>query len=268
MPGVDLYRNTGPEDSMDYKIFQKKETNKEPMKRKDRKDSDLRRVFLKTGVISHAKGSSYIEVGDTKVEVAVYGPREIPKRSDFSMKGILSCEMKYAPFACATRRGHQRDAEEIEMSLLLKECLESTVRMNLYHKSRIDVFVTVLEDGGGVLAASITATGLALVDAQIDMYDNLIGCGISIHKDRLLVDPCLEEEVSCSDAGQGFGNLTVGYLNTSEQVVCLFSQGVLKPEAMDDALNLAVKKCEEMLPAVQECQINSLQKKLSKMNQQ
>ena len=37
------------------------------MYRTDRKDSDLRRVFLKTGVISHAKGSSYIEVGDTKV---------------------------------------------------------------------------------------------------------------------------------------------------------------------------------------------------------
>ena len=28
-----MFRNTGPEDSMDYKIFQKKETNKEPIKR-------------------------------------------------------------------------------------------------------------------------------------------------------------------------------------------------------------------------------------------
>jgi len=185
MPGVDLYRNAGPEDSIDYKIFQQKETKPQSIERSDRKDDELRRMFMKTGVISHAKGSSYLEVGDTKVEVAVYGPREIPKRSDFSMKGILSCELKYAPFACATRRGHQRDAEEIELGLLLKECLESTVRMNLYPKSRIDVFVTVLEDGGGVLAASITATGLALVDAQIDMYDNLIGCGVSIHKDRL-----------------------------------------------------------------------------------
>ena len=34
--------------------------------------------------------------------------------------------------------------------------------MNLYPKSRIDVFVTVLEDGGGVLAASITATGMVI----------------------------------------------------------------------------------------------------------
>jgi len=31
--------------------------------------------------------------------------------------------------------------------------------MNLYPKSCIDVFVTVLEDDGGVLAAAITATG-------------------------------------------------------------------------------------------------------------
>ena len=29
----------------------------------------------------------------------------------------------------------QADAEELELSLLLKECLESTVRMNLYPKA-------------------------------------------------------------------------------------------------------------------------------------
>ena len=44
------------------------------------------------------------------------------------------------------------------------------------------------------------------------------------------MDPCLEEEVSCSDAGQGFGNLTVGYLNTSEQVgfICLGQRTLTK----------------------------------------
>eukprot|EP00088_Acartia_fossae_P041857 TRINITY_DN4381_c1_g1_i1.p1 TRINITY_DN4381_c1_g1~~TRINITY_DN4381_c1_g1_i1.p1 ORF type:complete len:268 (-),score=39.79 TRINITY_DN4381_c1_g1_i1:107-910(-) len=266
MPGVDLYRNTGPEGSVDYKIYQEKE-DKNLEKRTDRKDHELRKMFLKTGVISHAKGSAFIEVGDTKVEVGVYGPREIPKRSDFSMKGILSCEMKFAPFACSTRRGHQRDSEEIELGLLLKECLESTVRMNLYPKSCIDIFVTVLEDGGGVLAAAITATGMALADAQIDMYDNLVGSCISVNQGRFLADPSLDEEVSCSDAGHEQGNITIGYLNTSEQVVCLFSQGVLSAASMDTALNLAVKKAEEILPAIQECQIKSFQAKLNRMPQ-
>ena len=38
------------------------------LSRSDRKDDGLRRMFMKTGVISHAKGSSYLEVGDTKVK--------------------------------------------------------------------------------------------------------------------------------------------------------------------------------------------------------
>ena len=53
------------------------------MSRKERKDGDLRRVFLKTGVISHAKGSSYIEVGDTKVKF--FFSIEICKRNSWNV---------------------------------------------------------------------------------------------------------------------------------------------------------------------------------------
>ena len=49
--------------------------------------SDLETFFflfslsvMKTGVISQAKGSAYLEQGSTKVVCGVYGPREIPRR--------------------------------------------------------------------------------------------------------------------------------------------------------------------------------------------
>ena len=61
-------------------------------KRQDgRSKDDHRPIFLRTGVISQARGSAYVEQGNTKVMCGVYGPREIPRRSDFSMKGVLSC---------------------------------------------------------------------------------------------------------------------------------------------------------------------------------
>ncbi|XP_023348880.1 exosome complex component MTR3-like [Eurytemora carolleeae] len=103
--GVDSKRFTGPQDSVDYRLFSQ-QTNFQT-KRIGRTNDEQRKVYLKTGIISQAKGSAYLELGDTKVMVGVYGPREIPKRSDFSMKGVLSCEFKFAPFACKTRRGHQ-----------------------------------------------------------------------------------------------------------------------------------------------------------------
>jgi exosome complex component MTR3 len=263
--GVDTKRFTGPTDSVDYKLYTHTHTDKQPT-RKSRSNAEQRKVYLQTGVISQAKGSAYLELGNTKVMVGVYGPREIPKRSDFSMKGLLSCEFKFAPFACKTRRGHQADAEEIELSLLLKECLESTVRMNLYPKSCIDVFVTVLEDDGGVLAAAITATGLALSDAQIGLYDNITGANVSIRGNETLVDPTLAE--LATDTGvEGQGNITVGYLNTSEQVVCLVSQGVLTPQQFNQRLDIAIKQCGVLVPAVQQSQLESFQKKQDTENQ-
>lgn len=39
---------------------------------------------IKTGVVSQAKGSAYIELGATKVIVSVFDPREIPKQNKYS----------------------------------------------------------------------------------------------------------------------------------------------------------------------------------------
>ena len=82
---------------------------------------------MKTGVVSQAKGSAYVEQGNTKVACSIYGPREVQKKSDFSLNGQLFCELKFAPFSCKKRRGHQQDSEELELSSLLKEALEAAV---------------------------------------------------------------------------------------------------------------------------------------------
>jgi hypothetical protein len=91
---------------------------------------------LKTGIVSKAKGSAYIEQGQTKAICAVYGPREIPRRSDFSMRGILNCTFERTPFATSKRRGpgpqsHAQDEEE--MSSAIGQALEATVCMVYTH---------------------------------------------------------------------------------------------------------------------------------------
>ena len=46
---------------------------------------------------------------------------------------------------------------------------------HLYPKSQIDVFVTVLQNDGSVLASSITCAGMALIDASIHVFDVILG---------------------------------------------------------------------------------------------
>ena len=96
---------------------------------------------LKTGIITKAKGSAHIEQGQTKASCAVYGPREIPRRSDFSMRGILNCTLEHTPYAKERRKapGSQKDDLEAEMSNAIGQALEATVCMVSFFDTKIKV---------------------------------------------------------------------------------------------------------------------------------
>lgn len=53
---------------------------------RQRDQVDVRPVFLRCGLVSQAKGSAYIEAGDTKVMCCVYGPRETERKDETDMK--------------------------------------------------------------------------------------------------------------------------------------------------------------------------------------
>ncbi|XP_068989601.1 exosome complex component MTR3 isoform X3 [Neodiprion pinetum] len=135
----DQKRINGPEVSVPYSVYTDVNKSKSSKPKKSlhkrvdgREHKDLRKIFVKTGVISQAKGSAYIEVGITKVVCSVFDPREIPNKNEYSLQGELFCEFKYAPFACAKRRIHQQDAEEKEFSLVMQRSLEPAVCRGFY----------------------------------------------------------------------------------------------------------------------------------------
>lgn len=52
-------------------------------------------IYLKTDCVNEASGSSYIELGNTKVLCSVYGPREIPRKDDYDFKvANVNCEFR------------------------------------------------------------------------------------------------------------------------------------------------------------------------------
>jgi exosome complex component MTR3 len=84
-------------------------------------------LVIKIGVVSQAKGSAYIEMGQTKVICSAFDPREIPNKANYSTQGELFCEFKFATFASHKRKGHQQAAEEKEYSLIMQRALEPAV---------------------------------------------------------------------------------------------------------------------------------------------
>lgn len=75
------------------------------------------------GVAQGATGSCYVEVGETKVMCAVYGPRPPHRAETFQDTGMLECEVTIAPFATTRRRREVRDPAERALAAIVEQAL-------------------------------------------------------------------------------------------------------------------------------------------------
>ncbi|XP_063218386.1 exosome complex component MTR3-like [Bacillus rossius redtenbacheri] len=276
---VDYKRVQGPESSSSYLLYVKKSKQSytdlisktvSGDRRKDgRKCNEPRRIYLKTGAVTQAKGSAYLELNKTKVICSVFDPREIPRRSDYSINGELYCELKFAPFSCEARRGHQPDAEEKEFSLNLKRALEPAVCRHEFPNFQVDVYAYVLENDGSALAAAITCAGLALADASVPMYDLVTASTVGIHGDLLLLDPTSEEEALCNTApppgaaSQNHGLVTAAYSPVHHQVSEFVQRGAMDPDCVGASIQTLTAACRAVYPLIQQCLVDNVTKAFS-----
>jgi len=196
-------------------------------KRQDgRGPSDIRPIYVQTGVRGGSRGSSYIEVGNTKVICVVNGPKDLSKKIDYSKTGILSVEVQSI--------GSKTQEKDV---ILLKEALEAIVLLEKFPKSLLEIFITILEDAGSSVAASLTAAGLALIDAGVPVYDTPVGGSLLFDGDKFYLDPTKAElqVLDLTDSlknEKGGGIITMGYLPTREEI-CLFTmEGKVESETL------------------------------------
>ncbi|XP_026273736.1 exosome complex component MTR3 [Frankliniella occidentalis] len=277
---TDNRRIQGPEISTPYCVFGSSTENEDEdgcFKSTDplsstRKDGrallEHRKIYMKTGVVSQAKGSAYIELNNTKVICSVFDPREIPNRVEYSQHGELFCVLKFAPFSCTTRRSHQQDAEEKELSLNLKRALEPAVCRHEFPNFQVDIYVLILESDGGSLAASITCAGLALADAHVPMYDLVTAASLGVAGDVLMKDPSEEEEKLCSQhferSNLNHGLITVSLMGAHTQITQVWQTGSMTTTCVSESLTHLIQSCEETYPIAQRCLVKSVVDTISK----
>ncbi|PGH33219.1 hypothetical protein GX50_03981 [[Emmonsia] crescens] len=206
-----------------------------------RRPDELRKIFLKTGLIPSASGSAYLEFqpstilprsksktlippsSSLKLTCSVHGPKPLPRSAPFSPNLLLSTHVKFAPFASRRRRGYIRDVNERDLGVHLETALRGVIIGERWPKSGLDITVTVLEgeddrwwgdvlssgplggiDGWGlmnVLAGCITVASAAIADARIDCVDLITG-GVA----AFVEDPNVEasgESKAPSERGHG-----------------------------------------------------------------
>lgn len=266
----DTRRLPVPEDSKSPLAFCKSSetnlslVNKDGDRHDGRKPEQSRPVFLKVGVVSQAKGSAYIEMDKTKVLCAVYGPREVTRREEFSMRGQLNCEFKYATFSNRLRRQHQQDNEEKDLSAMLEEALEPAVCLEKFPKARMDVFVTVLEDDGSVLAAAMTVASVALADAGVEMYDLVVGCSLRQIGNRSLIDPSGAEEFKSKlgEDTENNGSIIIGFMTSIHQMSALSQHGQMELSVAQEGVKELVGMCQRTYPVLRQCLTKAVKHRL------
>jgi exosome complex component RRP41 len=206
-----------------------------------RKADELRPVKLQVGVLPNADGSAYIEHGKNKILVGVYGPREMhPKHLAMSDRMVIRCRYHMAPFSVPERKSPAPSRREVELSKVIRECLEPSVFVDLYPRTGIDVFVEVLQADGGTRCASITAASLAIADAGVPLRDLVVACAAGKVEDSVVLDLFdVEDKLGAAD-------VPVAYMPNLNAVTLLQMDGVLTPDEFETAVNMAVEGCKKI----------------------
>merc|ERR1719281_644762 len=209
-----------------------------------RKAGELRRVQCKMGVFGQADGSAYLEQGNTMVLAAVYGPHDMSRDTRLRPlhdRVVVNCQYSMAVFSTGERKNRPRgDRKSLEMSQHLKQTFEATIKVELYPRSQIDIFVEVLQADGGNYCACVNAATLALIDAGIPLRDYVTACTASLVEDKPLVD------ISSLESTQGGPELTVAALPKTGEIVLLEMSQRFHIDHLDKVMEVALDGCKDI----------------------
>lgn len=199
----------------------------------------LRNMKLEVGVLNNADGSAYIECGNNKLIVGVYGPHELySKKHSKPDAGVLRCKYNMAPFSVKERKRPGPDRRSTEISKLISEAITPSIFLEKFPRASIDISIEVLEAEGGTRCLGIVGASLALADAEIPMKDLISACAVGKVDDRIVLD------LSETEDKHGQADMPVAIMPRTREITFLQMDGHLTGPEFDNALQLAFDGCE------------------------
>ncbi len=224
--------------------------------------NELRPLRIEAGVLKNADGSAYIELGNNKIIVAVYGPHEaVPKYIAEPDRAVLRCRYSMAPFSVSDRKSPQPSRREIELSKVIREALEPAIFLNEYPRTMIDVFIEVLEADGGTRTASITAAAVALADAGISMKDLVAAIAIGKAEGKLILD------LNGIEDQYGDGDMPIAVMPQYNEITLFQADGVFTPDEVDAGIRMALEAIKKIYSVQKKALKKKYEEVLEEVNQ-
>ncbi|KAL8729672.1 MAG: hypothetical protein Q9166_004621 [cf. Caloplaca sp. 2 TL-2023] len=219
-----------------------------------RRWNELRRMRAQISTQPTADGSSYLEMGNTKVICTVAGPAEGRRvggggGTGGDINATVQVEIGIAGFSGMDRKRRGRgDKQTSEMQMAIANAFSNTLFTHLYPHSTILITLHILSQDGSLLAACINAATLALIDAGVPMSDYLAACtsgstSLYSSSNDEAADPLLDlngmEE-------QELPFLTVGTLGAGEKVSVLIMESRVQAARLEEMLAVGVDGCKQV----------------------
>jgi len=239
-----------------------------------RRWNELRRIHGQISTQAAADGSSYFEMGNTKIICTVSGPEEGRGGAGggSSARGgeaQIQVEINIAGFSGVERKKRARTDKygmpfirtmsrqqsnlsllcrrNTEMQTVISEAFASNVFTHLYPNSKINITLHILSQDGSLLAACINAATLALIDASIPMSDYIAACTAgstsSYSSNDESADPLLDLN---GQEEQELPFLTVGTVGATEDVSVLVMETRVQIQRLESMLAVGVDGCKQV----------------------
>ena len=200
--------------------------------------------------MTSSDGSSYIELGNTKVMCNVTGPHEPSSRSvTFPDRAHVSCDVYIAPFSGQHDRVRRRNDKKVgEMQAFIAKTFTQAILVNLLQRTEINIALHVLSQDGSVLAACINAATLAIIDAGIPMSEYI--CAVTVGQPSNMFakqdaqgggeDPWLD--VNHAEEND-IPSLTVATVGESEKIALLVLESKVRIERLEGMVAVGIGGC-------------------------
>ncbi|MFX1501602.1 MAG: exosome complex exonuclease Rrp41 [Promethearchaeota archaeon] len=233
---------------------------REDGKRLDGRDiKELRPIKMEVGIIPNADGSAYLEWGNNKIYAAVYGPREVhPHHLSKPDRGILRVFYRMATFSVFDRKRPAPGRREKEISMIVSDCIEPLLFLELYPGTSFEVFIEVLDADGGTRCASTTVAAIAMADAGIPMKSLVSAIAVGKIDGKKVVD------LSGIEDKAGEADLPIAITWYNEEVSLLQFDGNMDMKEMNEFLDLA----KDALKEVHQIQLEALKNKYIKLREE
>ncbi|KAI0020796.1 ribosomal protein S5 domain 2-like protein [Xylariomycetidae sp. FL0641] len=221
-----------------------------------RRWNELRRLHGQIRTQAAADGSSYLEMGNTKVMCVVTGPSEDAKRGGAGSSSASTASapnaadvvvgIAVAGFSSVDRKKRGRGDKRIqELQTTIAKALAATLHTQLYARSAIGVSLHVLSQDGSLLACLLNAATLALVDAGVPMTDYLVACTAGSTSSHAAGDDAADPLVDLNAQEETeLPFLTLATLGASDRVGVLVCESRVQVARLEGMMASAADTCK------------------------